>query len=559
MEPTSDTETSPKRRRFSKDNPFCASSDSDMSYDEDPAPKAIAHSKTNGTNTTNNTNKGDNSTHNKSDTTSTHPPSGSSNPLDEITFNSAFDDFNVNSNEQRKLVEDFKKIMTKFNCDDSEIKGVEEIKKTLDDLRPMNDVVYLYVRFARQQPTWNFNMDSLCSLLCLAKQCDYKPYLFLTKVKSLEIRNNRCKYGVSFSFVTRNSKDVDGVFLEKRFLGLKYTLDLLQETFSKTESILEKANHQMTKSTIPPTKRSSLYSKLWLGIRHRWLAYHMVDHLFSMNTVSTLTNQAIFVLSIQLFAPCGRSRYDFLNPLVGVCLRFENHGEINHNRDELAPLQADPNSFHTYGNRCLRDKTLASRVQSIYQTFSNLKKIHSKKVVKRQISYRTMPLESKWLLLKAYTYHLWLEQSQNSTIKSSVVKMLSQENSPESSGKVNEASTTTSGKVHPGNSSKSRKDPPNYSMVPTMGTAQSTKPNITSTGLKRPSPKPANTDSTGGLEELLATRKNSPPLWHPVNNNPDAPPNSSTSCLPDIIAHPNCDWNKLRLLSTRLLVCLARG
>ena len=112
-----------------------------------------------------------------------------------------------------------------------------------------------------------------------------KPYFFLNKVKSLELHKNNCsKYGIeSFSFVTRNTKDVDGIVLKKKFLGLKYTLQLLQSTVTKSEAIF---GHAAGNSTIPASnKHPSLYTNLWLGIDHRWLAYHIVDHLFSLNKV----------------------------------------------------------------------------------------------------------------------------------------------------------------------------------------------------------------------------------------------------------------------------------
>ena len=164
-----------------------------------------------------------------------------------------------------------------------------KLKKTLADLQPMQDVICLYVRFARQLPS-NFNTDAICSLLCISKQCNYKPYVFLTKVKTLEVRKTASKYGISFWFYTRDTKDVDGVLLEQKFLGLKYTLKLLQSTISRSQAILgkvgmrQKAARQPIPTEIPmgdeehmtatvsPVmefhKHASLVSKLWLGITH---------------------------------------------------------------------------------------------------------------------------------------------------------------------------------------------------------------------------------------------------------------------------------------------------
>ena len=364
---------------------------------------------------------------------------------DEITFNQAFDNFHIHPNERKELISDYKKMMARYQSSGSDIQGFNEIQKTLADLQPMQDVMCLYVRFARQLPS-NFHIDSICSLLCLSKQCDYKPYHFLTKVKTLEVRNTPSKYGFSFWFYTRNAKDVDGVLLEKKFLGLKFTLKLLESTITKSQAIFGKVGMRQkgprhaistqieighrehvsttTSATTEFHKHSSLVTKLWLGITHRWLGYHIVDHLFSQSTWKSATQfnmQEIFVYSVQMFAPCGRSRYDYLNPLVGFCLRFQDHIDIDANNKQLEKIRADPSLFHSFGNACLREKTVASKVQLIFETFSNLKKS-----IQRKSLYRSLPLETQWTLLRAYTFHFWLDQTKNHNIKSSVLQLLSQ-------------------------------------------------------------------------------------------------------------------------------------
>ena len=365
--------------------------------------------------------------------------------------------------------------MTQFKGDsNSDVDGIEEIKQTFQDLRRFNDVIYLYVRFARQQPASNFNTDSLCSLLCVAKQTNIKPYVFLTKVKSLEIRNNLSKYGVSFSFITRNTKEINGVLLEKKFLGLKYTLKLLQSTVTKSEGILGKAvispKYAHTSHSTPfPTKHStSLYSKLWLGIGHRWLAYHLVDHLFSLNTTVSWTNQEIFVFSIQIFSPCSKSRYDFLNPLVGLCLQYNTHTEIDLDRVRLTSIRDDPSLFHSFGNACLRDKTTEMQIQGICETISTLKTSFQ-----RKRSYCSLSLESKWLSLKAYTYQLWLEQLQNKLVKSTVLQILSQGTDLQSlHGNKNQSRITPARHPNSPPSTKSRKTAP----LPTAKHIEKSKP-----------------------------------------------------------------------------------
>ena len=549
METTSDdTPTFPKRRRFSADNPFMDSSDSDGSSCKPPPTQKKKPCCNQNITSNSDTDSDDESTSSDSDASKGNPSISS--PSNDITFNGNFDDFNVNNEERNNLIADMKKLMTRFQGGGSNIEGIEEIEQTLQDLRPLNNVLYLYVRFARQLPS-NFNSDSLCSLLGVAKQCNIKPYVFLTKIKSMEIRKNRStKYGISFSFVTRNTKEFDGVLLEKKFLGLKYTLKLLQSTVSKSEAIIEKAksanntvpHHSATDScgtgTTPGTKQGCLYAKLWVGITHRWLAYHIVDHLFSLDKASYWSNQEIFIFSIRIFATCGKSRYDFLNSLAGICLQeFNNQVDINASQEHLVPIKSNPSLFHSFGKSCLRNKNRTTQIQRIYEAFSSLKK-----EIQRKTLYRSLSLQSKWLLLKAYTYQLWLEQSQNHSIKSEVLKLLSQEeNEKLPPPNVDDNSSKSHLRQNP--TPTSRKAPPPVSSVNT---------------LTLPSSKPAHAKAKGGLPVLLNTRRkttiNSSQPNHSclanINLIQDINTTTSTSHLLDAIRHRNCDWDKMRLLST---------
>ena len=94
----------------------------------------------------------------------------------------------------------------------------EELIKLIRVWEPQRDILCLYVRWARQLRR-NFNLDSIATLLCLSRQCQYTPIDFLRKVKTLTIhRNEKAAYGVSFHFVIAHRKDVDQDRLTKEFL-----------------------------------------------------------------------------------------------------------------------------------------------------------------------------------------------------------------------------------------------------------------------------------------------------------------------------------------------------
>lgn len=472
-------------------------------------------------------------------------------PINNVAFDEAFNNFTIPPEERTQLIADYKKVMARFDSPEFDVQGINEIKKTLSDLQPMQDVICLYVRFARQLPS-NFNIDSICSLLCISKQCNYKPYIFLTKVKTLEVRKTPSSYGISFWFYTRNTKDVDGVLLEKKFLGLKYTLKLLQSTIATSQAILGRVgmrqrgkrqpmmtqisigDNNLVPTTVTPSiefhKHSSLVAKLWLGINHRWLAYHIVEHLFLHIDTLPLSTQQIFVYSIQMFTPCGRSRYDFLNPLVGLCIRFKDHVDIEANNVQLRKIWDNPSLFYSFGNSCLQEKTKASRVQLISDAFAELKNTLTRKSL-----YRSLPLETQWTILRVYAFHFWLDQAKNETIKSSVLKILSQE----------KKSTPPTISTLPSKENDCQVD----DLIDRRSFHQ--KPG---SHAKLPSQKNAN----GGLKLLLESRKksNQPPTSKDAPRTNDCSNKGPTCIVPDptylseYITNHKCNWNNFRLLTT---------
>lgn len=144
MEPTSEARCTPKRHRLPSDNQFCDSQSADS---ESPQKKMACPTKPNQANSpapdSKNTQQG---TINED----TNHQSANNN----ISFNLDFDDFNVEDTaEGNKLIADFKKVLAQFQWEDSdEIEGVQEIQKSLQDLQPLNDVVYLYVRLLANNP-----------------------------------------------------------------------------------------------------------------------------------------------------------------------------------------------------------------------------------------------------------------------------------------------------------------------------------------------------------------------------------------------------------------------
>ena len=365
----------------------------------------------------------------------------------------------ISQAERQAIVKEYNRVMGKIlgkrRALDEEV-GLAEIEKTIRELKPKEDIICLYVRFARQLPS-NFHIDSMATVLCVAKQCNYPPYKFLNEVQTLLICHSTCGYKLSFWF--KPGKDEKQI--ENKFLGLSLTLKLLEATISKSCANLGKVGMRQRGSRAPMEmqvpigskemlqsklkapiefhKQKSLQARLWQGINHRWLAFSLVELLFKHDDLYSWTVKQCFIFSVQIFAPCGPSRYDFLDPIAGFCMRFTNQEEINANRNLLQKIWDAPSTFMQNGNIFLREKSITAKTKLIVACFTDLKAL-----LNRKTKYnRWQPFNTRLQMLRAYTFQFWLEQSANHDIKKAVLRAISPETQFCHSAKVSQTNTNT--------------------------------------------------------------------------------------------------------------------
>ena len=318
--------------------------------------------------------------------------------------------------------------------------GWRKFEKTIQELKPKEDIICLYVRFARQLPS-NFHVDSMATVLCVAKQCNYLPYKFLNNVQTLLVCHSTSSYKLSFWFKASRDKKM----IENKFVGLSLTMKLLKTTISKSCANLGKVGmcqkgartpidlqvpigqnetlDAKIKAPIEFHKQKSLQVRLWQCINHRWLAFALVELLFNHDEFYNWTVKQCFLFSVQAFAACGASRYDFLDLLTGFCLRFTTQDEINANRNNLQKIWDCPSDFILHGNNYLREKSNTTRTKLIVECFTNLKQS-----LTRKTQYtRWLPFDLRLQMLRAYTFQFWLEKTANNSIKSAVTGTISPE------------------------------------------------------------------------------------------------------------------------------------
>jgi len=322
----------------------------------------------------------------------------------------------------------------------------QELVQLIRTWAPKRDIICLYVRWGRQLRR-NFNLDSIATLLCLSRQCGYKPFDFLRKVKTLSIiRNGQARYGVTFHFaIASNRKDVDEERLSKEFLGLSVTLSLLQEEVTESPSILGKTGMRQKGPraakcmNIPlidsPSDSSpkhyitahpnmefhtedSLENRMWLSMSHRWVALFLIEHLFKEDDSKDWSYIDALVYSFQMMAPCGPGRYEYLSPLVGYCLRFPTQESLNAKRKKLDEIHKDPSQFFEYGNRHVEQKCTEAQAKIIIDCFMQARIFPTKH---KKISYnRKTALATRWNMLRAYIFHFWLESTTIADLKNQV-------------------------------------------------------------------------------------------------------------------------------------------
>lgn len=322
----------------------------------------------------------------------------------------------------------------------------DELIQLIKTWEPQRDIICLYVRWARQLRR-NFNLDSIATLLCLSRQCNYTPVDFLRKVKTLSVyKNGKGIYGVSFHFDIPNRNDINREHLSKEFLGLSVTLALLQEQVTESPSILGKTGMRqrsprsvypmdipieghskqhaqiLTHPTIEFHTKSSLLSRIWVSISHRWLALFFTEHMFREVDIPWSYLDAL-VFTFQMMAPCGPCRYEFLSPLAGYCLRFRSLQTIECKRTKLRQIWSDPSLFLSYGNTCLTQFSTEAKSHFIVECFQELRsEIPTKS---KQISYhRDCSWHRRWTILRAYIFHYWLDSASNRSIKAIVTTSL---------------------------------------------------------------------------------------------------------------------------------------
>ena len=338
--------------------------------------------------------------------------------------------------------------------------SLEYMITLINDWKPKREIICMYVRWSKRLRR-NFHLDSISTLLCVAKQCDYTPYVFLKSIKTLTILRSNTTYGLNFKFGTSNSIAAKGKKLNEKFLGLSITLRLLQRTVVTSSgtfgsiglqtSTKRKGNNDdiyfstdtnnSEKHIVSnePTSRfhttGGLLCRIWLAIQHRWIALQVVEMLFPSQLAQAKTEQESLAFTFQMHSSAGPTRFDFLDPLIGVCFRYHTTFIIDNHTSILQTVWSDPTSFVSFGNRLLQSTMENDRIRCIVETFNSLQSMIQK--WKNKTIHQKTDRESKWQMIRGYAFHFWLDRVKNQDIKTTVDR-LCRKKSGSSNNKIRE-------------------------------------------------------------------------------------------------------------------------
>jgi hypothetical protein len=351
-------------------------------------------------------------------------------------FESALKEMNVtdmSEPEQTSLIKKYNACYRRLN-DDTE-PDLAQILSIVKDWAPKTDLILLYVRWARKLKS-NFHLDSIATLLTVAKQCYYSALEFLN-ITTLQVtpcgkKKQAGRYGVSFSFVSTKKKDEN---LTRQFTGFLLTLGLLESSIVGSRALNGKVGMRQSKARtaspmllstgdgnkktiiqgVPTTefhKNSSLSKRVWSDIHHRWLALRVIQHLALLTSV-TMEDQAALEYSFQMNSESGRGRFDWLEPIVGVCLRFPTSNSIACNKIDLANILEHAGSFHNYGTTLLRNYSAKNIYNEMVATFGELQKCS------RAVTYERRSVH-RLLIIRGYAFNLWLDATKNEQLRNQI-------------------------------------------------------------------------------------------------------------------------------------------
>jgi hypothetical protein len=407
---------------------------------------------------------------------------------------------------------------------------LEEVLQLMKEWSPKTDLITLHVRWAKKSKH-NFHFDSMSTLLTVSNQCGLPPLIFLTKAKTLVVntrtkRNVLGKFGVKFLFKTVNNEraNINRDMISRQFAGLALTLAMLQSTTAGSRGAIGKVGMRQKAGTrtssaisistnesgssrtavhgfplIEFHKESSLHHRLWLNIIHRWMSFQLVEHLFKP-IVKPWRQQEALEYSFRMHSGAGVDRFSFLNPMVGLCLRFPDATIMQANSNFLMGIWNNPNLFISHGNRMVQQMSHQQTVEEIATTFSELQDGSSK-----QTFMNCRDCDRTYLMLRGYIFHYWLEKSSNKKedgLLNCVVEALNANGNVWQSRNKKRKINTLPDEVSPGSNKKAMVGvPPSIPPLSTVRLAQLVK--------RRKAIR--NRESSGYSSLMASRRKGSPP------------------------------------------------
>jgi hypothetical protein len=320
-------------------------------------------------------------------------------------------DPSIGLEEAKGILKEYKNTLNTLEVEQKESKpSLTYMVQLLNDWSPRKDIICLLLRW-RKRPSRNFHSDSISSLLCLAGHCKVSPQNFLKKIKTLTI--SKCRTGVKlqFEFHTRKLKSEHQEQVSRQVVGLTLTLDMLMK--------------EKISSACPPVGFSLLYKKLMRDVQHRWLSLHLVEILFPTQLAKSDSEKTAMVFSFKMHSTTGRSRFKFLEPIVGVCLRYRTTEMIDNNKESLHEVWEKPETFVQFGKFCLQNASSAETAKYISECFLGMLEIIDGLSFRSSLTATSKTSrEVFWQMIRSFAFQFWLDRINCNELKKTVFHLL---------------------------------------------------------------------------------------------------------------------------------------
>ena len=327
----------------------------------------------------------------------------------------------------------------------------EKVQSVCQEWLPKTPTITLFIRWATACKR-NFNADSISCLHTVAYQCNQDPLTFLDSLKSyrLVLLTKKVKarpYRFQFHFARCGSTvqtSYDAAEVKKALGGLKVSLACLQQQIKHPGNLAQAGKKRKRdgtskdggkwrisehieyegKSLLRCHLLTTFEARVWLEVKHRFLAFHVVNTIFRVAVGQGSVEESECLKYSYHTLSAARERSHFLEGLSSLCTLYRDLNEIRSHREELKKLwedrESNPQGLYNHANTGMT-RVGEPQVGVIEELFATIRETHSARYFhpcnKKSKRQEDVVLAKWWTCIRAQVFKWWLNIERNSKMK----------------------------------------------------------------------------------------------------------------------------------------------